>query len=117
MAYLKIAQASVRVSTSNTGKVFPSNTIIRTPSLSVTAPKGNSGTIYLAFNATTPAGWNATRRETSLIPLTSGQSFTFGGIERDGTGIRDISFGTGISYILASATSQKAIITYYRWDG
>jgi len=84
---------------------------IRTPSLTVTCPSSNAGSIYISTAATTYA---ATQRERIMIKLTQGQSFTFTGLPLAGSGYRDLCFGTGLTYIHSSATTQRAVVTYYK---
>ena len=107
--------ATVRITTTNQGSPFPSTdtaTRLDTHSLTVTSANANAGTVYLFMNATTPAGRGVQSREKSMLPLTKGQSFTFTGIPIGNSGYRTFSFGTGISYVLGSATSQRLILTW-----
>jgi hypothetical protein len=80
-----------------------------------------AGTLYIfatadgAAQATTPARAVGDRGN-MMIPLTAGQSFTFGGMIRGQSAVRDITFGTGYTYLFADATSRRAAITYMKWD-
>lgn len=105
----------------NTPKPFPYSTtalIKRTRSMMVTAAAGNAGTIYVAFNLG-PGDSNATRaqtvatatgRERTFLKLAAGQSYTFNGMNLGSAADRDIVFGTGYSYIHASATPNNLAI-------
>jgi hypothetical protein len=78
-----------------------------------------AGTLYIFTSesavATTPAR-NAVVRGNNMIPLTAGQSFTFGGMIRGQSAVRDMTFGTGYTYILSDATPRIAAITYLKWS-
>jgi hypothetical protein len=119
--YWKLSQATARVRTANIGQCWPSGattqqgytgrTYLNTPYCLVTAANGNGGTVYLMFNATTP-GRAVNAREQDTVALTHNQSFSFTGMARGNEAPRDISFGTGKSYVLGSATTQRIIYTY-----
>lgn len=117
--YLAITQATLTVGTANYGSGFPRIGEINSPSLTVTAPEINNGTIYIACSAAgfaTVPHRAVAQRETQFIPLTAGQSFTFSGMARGNGADRDIKFGAPYTYILGSGAGQDAIITYYEWD-
>lgn len=116
---MRITSATVRTKTANTGVPFPTTGITRTPSLVVTAPQSMAGTIYI-YTTGTKAATTPTRavgdRGNSMIPLTAGQSFTFGGMTRGAGSDRDLTFGTGYTYIFGDATSRRATLTWFTWD-
>jgi hypothetical protein len=118
----KTVQATIRSKTISNGVVtgvpYPETslttnggTFIYTPAYSVTAGNGNNGTIYLG---TTGGGANSTVNETTRIPLAAGETFSFTGVAIGNLGPRDFILGTGYTYIHASATSQRAVLTYYK---
>lgn len=78
-----------------------------------------AGTLYIYTTstkaATTPAR-GVGDRGNSMISLTSGQSFTFGGMSRGAGSDRDLTFGTGYTYLFSDATSRRALLTWEVWD-
>lgn len=126
----KIVSATVRPNLGTGGLIHPkpfplsgAASVRRLRSLMVTAARGNAGTIYCGFtHGGSGATINQTRttatgRERTMIALTSGQSFTFSGMNIGGAADRDICFGSGYSYIHASATPNNlAICTWLDQD-
>ena len=115
---IKNVQATIRFTAASggsiTGKPFPAGTApTRAPSLAVTYPKGQAGTLYIS---TTGGSSTATVRNFTMIPLTAGQTYTFTGVPWGSSGYRDIAFGTGYTYLHCSATPRTALITYYQQD-
>jgi len=115
--YILPVQATLTCGTANIGSGFPRSGLTRTPSMSVTAAGNNAGTIYihLQTGGTVP-NRTPTQMGNQMIPLTAGQSFSFGGMERGNGSVRSITFGAPYSFILGSAAGQGAVITYCKWD-
>ena len=116
----KIVTATVRVRSATGGNVTPipipegwsANASLKfTPGAMITAPSSNSGTIYFSDKSSVS---NATTRETTMTPLTAEKTLSFTSQFLGESGIRMMVFGTGYTYIHASATSQKAILTYFQ---
>lgn len=114
---IRVTQGTQHCITANYGVAIPAASV-RTPNMVFTCPKGNAGTIYIAFHATAPQNWAVARREQTLIPLTSGESVTFRSVARAGHAPEDMLFGPGYSYLLcdAAATTRRAVFTYYKFE-
>ena len=121
----KVSQATVRPNIGTGGLITPkpfpygsAASIMRLKSCMVTAAAGNAGTIYVAFNFGTygaSATHNqtrstATKRERTMLKIAAGQSFTFSGMNFGGPADRSICFGSGFSYIHASATPNNLAV-------
>lgn len=116
------ATARVRVRTGGTVTAMPipeshtatgtarSTPLITSTAALLTASENNAGTIY--FCPGRPGTSTATVRRTTMIPLTAGKSLSITGTAIGKNGPRDYVFGTGYSYITASATPYVAILTY-----
>ena len=122
MGHWKLTQATTRVRALATGYPFPEAGVSRpigVMALSITAAYSNAGTIFIRMGDTAlagitcvAAGRGATIKNKTMIPLLKGQTYSFTGMGVGGPTPRTMLFGTGRTYLYASATGQVAICTY-----
>jgi hypothetical protein len=118
----KVVTATRRVATAHIPVPFPYGalaSIRRVKSMMVTAAHGNAGTVHIGFNPATGMGATVNQtvttsigRERTQMALTAGQSITLSGMTFGGRAEHDIAFGSGLTYICSSGTSNGAICSW-----